>query len=955
MKKSRTLFALVLVVVSLCAAWIVTSSAATELPGGTTLENVMQFAGVEAEYTGLNGIRGVFTVNDAEIKKLEDAGCTVAYGAVVGYRANYATPGSLTIDSKENADKITVYKAGNKTDAYFLESESGVSKFAIATFFGSKAETVDARRGMIYRGYIEIRRPGYTNEIHYVDATWPNPDEVVSLYNTLSYAAENGYYKESDIFMLLDRFEAATNVVYVDPKVSQSGDGKTAATAVKTVKEGYEKAVALINAAEEPIDVVIDLAPGKHSITEKLDIKGTDITTAVEYSITFSGSKSSEKSIVSSNFDIPASAFVKKKDLYEYQLPDSAKIDGQYPAFRDLSFDGQMGKLATSQGLFKMKLDSCTRASDNGLNADDRLLYVSPDALGAVEVDASGNVIGDLEFWVQTEWQVHCVHIEHIDYNKETNIVQDGVQQIAVRVRKGDWDAFKGKYYQTLANRRYWFVNNKAYLDEKGEFWYDRENGKIYCIPFESLSETNVISYPVAERIFHLEKAKNITFRNLDITGTTVNYITEYGYITGQGGYIKRPWTNPDTGKTESGKITLPYGAIYGKDVENIRISACSFYAIGGDCVNFRGAVDRVRVNHSSMVSIGGCVIRLGVSDDSVKYTNTTHNKDIVIDENYMQDIAKNFNSSTAILVTSVRDMDITNNTILDTAYSAISVGWSWSPRRADTSTDRDSWVNVKNVNIAYNYIENFMTVTQDGGAIYVLGGNASEKTTTYLNSMNNNYVVLSGNVSNGSRQWTVFYHDGGASHWHDYDNVLVIDPKSPLPNHHYISYQSIASQQAYNNLSERYYIIGYRPDYLAYRGEYDEDGNYVKKSDWTETHYKNYLPSWYDTKYPGWAESWITKGERPDIHVGWFVGFAATSLTKADMETFVSTENPDGGISISYSKTDDDNNFFRDIYLYTDFASAEGTVGGTKAAELAEVAGCDGYHPTYGKWSAKK
>ncbi len=953
MKKSILCVILPLILLLAVLFSSVASLAAFELPGGVSLEETMQFQGVEAEYSGLNGIRGVFTVKDSEIAKLEAAGYTVTYGAIVGYQSTYPSFSALSLDKTQDAAKITVYRSGVKKEAYFLESENGVSKFALATFFGSKAATEDGQRGMVYRGYLQLEKSGYASQVYYVDGIDAGVGETLSLYRILQYAGANGFFKEDNIFLLQDRFEKATHYVYVDPSAKAGGDGLSAETAVKTPFEGYELAVSIINAADRgPVDVVIQLAPGKHHISKKLNIKGSDITSSIEYSITFQGSKSNEKSIVTSNIDVPASQFkrVSGTRYYSYQLPESAKIDGKFPAFRDLSFDGEMGTLATSQGEFKMLLDSCRNADKNDLNANDRLLYVSQDALGAVEVDENGNVIGDLEFWVQTEWQVHCVHIEHIDYEGSTGLTQDGQELVAIRVKKSDWDAFKPAYYSTLKNRRYWFMNNKAYLDEKGEFWYDETNGTIYAVPMEPIGQTEYISYPVAERLFHLDHAKNLTFRDLDITGTTVNYITKYAYITGQGGYLKREWTNPDTGTTES-RIVLPYGAIYANHAENIRITGCSFYAIGGDAVNFRGAVDRVRIYDSSLQTIGGCGIRLGVNNE--RFDSTQHNKDIVISENYMQNIAVTFNSSTAILVSSVLNMEITHNTILDTAYSAMSIGWSWAEHKNNPSADADSFVNVKNVNIAYNYIENFMTVTQDGGAIYTLGGNASGKTTEYLNSMNHNYVVLSGNISNGSRQWTVFYHDSGASHWHDYDNVLIIDPESPLPNYSYISYQT--SAQSYNNLSERYYIIGYRPDYLGNWGTYDEDGNYVPNNTYTEAQWKSYLPDWFNTKYPDWYQKWIVNGERPDIHISWFIAGSLTYMKKADFEAYQVTENADGSVDPTYPPASDHNNLFRSIYLYTDFRTAEGTVCGSNAKAIAEKAGCSSYHPVYGEWSGKQ
>ncbi len=885
MKKLKALLLALVTVIGLSSLLLLATSAESEkLPGDVTLENLVQFVNIEAEYTGLNGIRAVFNVKDSELNKLEAAGCTVSYGAIVGYRSAYPDFEDLTVDATENAVKIMVYENGTKIKKYFMQADAGNSRFAIATFFGSKAETEAAHRALVYRAFVSVTKGGNTT-VYYVDGNSSVIGEKVTLYNTLSAAAKNGSFMNDSLYALMDRFHTGTTV-YVDPAAAAGGDGLSAATALKTVKEGYEKAVALINASSAPIDVIIELLPGKHHITEKLHVKGSDITSDVLYSITFQGSKSTEKSIVTSSYDIAASEFTKAdgiKNAYVYQLPESAKVNGAYPRFRDLYIDGQMATLATSQGEFAMQIDSCRRAEENKLNPNDRLLYVDPTALGGVEVDQDGNVIGTLEFWVQTDWQVHCVRIEHIDY-AGTEI--HGQLLIPIRVQKDDWDVFLPAYYSTLAGRRYWFKNNKAYLDEKGEFWYDEANGKIYMRPFATFKTTENVSYPVAERLFHLDGAKNISFKNLDFCGTTVNYITDYGYITGQGGHIKRVWTNPDTGLQEAGGF-LPYGAIYGKDATDVSITSCSFYELGGDALYFRGAVDRLRIYDNSIENVGGCGIRLGI--DEADFNEKQHNTDIVIRENFLQNIAVNYNSSIGILVSSVKNIEITHNTILDTAYTAISLGWRWN---------RYTSTNVENARVEYNYIENFMTKTQDGGAIYTLGGNAPYQEgeladSDYVSTLSHNYIVLTEETGNGSGHFSVLYHDQGSSHWLAEGNILVAGPDAQGTDHSYVSYQTL-NGCTYNNKHTDMIFIGTQKE---------------------EKPFKNPVTN------------------------------ADGSITYQD-PSFVEYTNDNG--------TWDTNNRFEKLYMYESFAALAGTPMEAVARETAEKAGCASYHPEFGEWSAR-
>ncbi len=879
MKTIKRAFLVTALIMLLSALLLPSAFANTEIISGVSVEGTMQFAGVEVEHTGLHGIRGVFTVNDGKIEKLEAAGYTVSYGALVGYASTYPSFSDLNINRKNDIASITVYESGAKRSAYFLDGAEGESRFAIATFFGSAATRADANREMRYRGFLKLEKGG-SETYYYVDGSDTRFGEKMSIYQTASELTRDTHFGVDGFFDIVDRFLPVTDV-YVDP-TSAGGDGLSPSTAVKTLKEGYEKAVALINAGDAA-DVVVNLSDGKHTLLGALKLSGADVTVKTPYSITFRGSQSEEKSVISSNIDIEASLFTRDGDFYKYQLPETAKVDGQYPAFRDLYIDGRMCTLATSQGYFEMYLDSCDNASTSGLSAADRLLYVSQDALGGVDVDENGNVIGDLEFWVQTDWQVHSVHIEHIAYGKSTGFYKDGMELVAIRVKAEDWSALRGNYYNTLKNRRYWFKNNKAYLDEKGEFWYDEANGTIYMKPFELFKNTKTVSYPTSERLFDLCDAKNIAFQNLDITGTTINYMTDHAYVTGQAGSVKTTWTNPDTGVKEE-VLWLPYGAIYGLNVENIRISDCSFYDIGNNAVNFRGAVDRVRVYRSGFENIGGSAVRFGQAVNT--FNDSIHTRDIVVSNNFMQGIAVTYNCDPSILAPSVQNMDIVHNTILDSAYSAVSVGWRW--KRYENA------VNVENTHIDYNYIENFMTLMQDGGAIYTLGGNAPYEAGDdfqYLNTMSHNYVVITPETGNGKDHWTIFYHDQGSSHWLDHQNILVSGPDAQKTKHSYVSYQPTVTPHDYNITTDGMIFIGKNQQKVAYK-------NPVKNADGST--------SYNDPQF---------------------------------------TE-------IGSYKT---NNKIINEFMFESFAAIAGTPQEAIVKETAEVAGCDGYHPTYGEWSAKK
>jgi len=810
------------------------------------IANCMEFLGVAAEYSGLNGVRGEFRVKDSMIEKFESIGYKVEYGVLAGKSATHSFK-----DVKVGAAGVQRYSVYKTEDGYkaenFISRQGGYSRFALATIWGPDATRDDAHTRIAYRGYLILTKDGVASA-YYLDGKTSKIGATPSTYGAYQYLMNHVYKGNETIANLVETFKIYY-YISVDPYASDASDygtgsgEKDSPYLVETLADAYTQAVETINTT--CTDIVVNLSSGQHKVGAGILMDGSDIFVA-DYSIRFVGAESDQRidkiftksnmeglpSLISSCVDIDGAEFVPVDDepYYMYQLPENAKVldkDGNlvFPAFRDLYVDGVTQILATSQlrerGIqgvddYKMFVDSARGATQHELVADDRLLYIHPSLLQDVEVDQDGNIIGSCEVWIRTEWQIQMVHIEHIDknpgaddYRKHITAPEthspNGVKETlwACRVPKKEWDVFVGAYYATLRNRVYWMMNNKAYLNEPGEWYYDQDNGIIYLYPDGDIEDMTV-SYPLSERLFYMQDMKNISYDNVNMYGCTINFITTEGYFSGQGGRLK----NLD----ENGKVIncfFPYGAVYGDTVTNISFENCNISEVGCDAINFRGVVDGVLVDHCTFKNIGGSAVRSGMGVQGERNTDTKANRNIKITQNYIDNTGVAYNSYTGIMVTSVENLDLSYNTILNSSYSAINVGWSWD-NQAEAVLPAD-FVNVTNANISHNYIENYMTNMQDGGAIYVLGGNATAKETEYLNSMNNNYVVTTAATGNGKTGWTVWYHDSGSSHWHDYDNVLVMDPKLMKLRCAYISYQTNAP--AYSCKTERLYLIGYQDD----------------------------------------------------------------------------------------------------------------------------------------------
>ena len=883
--------------------------------------------------------------------------------SIPSYATGTHTFGTLTV-KESNIYRLSAFLSafGVSSSSFTLTSSSGETYTVAADVSEVVHGCLGSSNTAGYDAFSVLYLPADVYTVSLTVQTG-NKLQLSAVFLTEVKEAEGAYYIHIDRAMIAGTGTGEENDPYV----------------VNTVEGAYMKIKSAVN-ADGRSDIIVSMSGGEYKLEETLRISAEDFVTT-DYSITFAGAASDKPvsdifagatgdlpTLITSLRDVKGSEFtaVAGTNYYSYKLPDSARYEDEngnlvYPAFRDLYVDGMTQTMASSRPMnlrpagvddYKMVVDTAKNAVANGLTENDHILYLHPSAVGDVALDADGNVIGDLEYWVHTEWQTQMVHIVHIDKNPAVSFESkpsssSGVQYTpsdtaeklwACRVPAEEWEVFITAYYANLNKCVYYMKNNLAYLDEAGEFFYDRETGTIYFCPDGDITKMTV-SYPALENLVELFDTHNIIFDNVNFTGTTVNFPTENAYFSGQGGRLK----NLD----ENGNMIdafMPNGAVYGENVKNIAFYGCDISELGGDAINFRGAVEEITVSDCRFVNIGGTAVRLGHGGTGMA-TKTQYTEDALITNNYIRNTGVVYTLCTAIHVTAVRNLEISYNTILDSAYSAINVGWSWSSAELNGLNTSRNPFNVENAVISYNYIENFMTQMQDGGAIYVLGGNASMNETEYLNSMNNNVVVATASTGNGVNRFTVFYHDSGSSHWHDYDNVLVMDPNLLRLRFGVVSYQTNAA--AYNNLTERLYFIGYQDDRLFSNGKQVDDTGYVYYRDETGK---------------------VTSVTDKNVSAGWLFmsnnpGVSINAELKSQHKAYI---NPDGSYSfedllcledaedhenpansscplVANGLEHDHHNVLDHCYMYYDFEDALQSAQYGAIETIVSAAGCNG------------
>ena len=245
-------------------------------------------------------------------------------------------------------------------------------------------------------------------------------------------------------------------------------------------------------------------------------------------------------------------------------------------------------------------------------------------------------------------------------------------------------------------------------------------------------------------------------------------------------------------------------------------VKNCLFTDIASSAVKFMGVTKNATIDSNRFFKIGSSAIEVGDRNGTWSDKNNA-NVNIAITNNFLNDIAWLTRGSVAIIVGVGKEVDIGYNSVWNTSYSALSIGWRWAPVEWQFG---EQW-HLYHVDIHHNYFRGVMYGLSDGG-VYTLGGNVTEEYHEYFNYMHHNFFYYGEASWNGNYHTMImpYYHDGGSSNWHTYENVQILNPYRRVHAPHYV--QNILEQLAKNIMVEDNEIVGAFKPWLVY----DEGGD---------------------------------------------------------------------------------------------------------------------------------
>ena len=296
---------------------------------------------------------------------------------------------------------------------------------------------------------------------------------------------------------------------------------------------------------------------------------------------------------------------------------------------------------------------------------------------------------------------------------------------------------FYGDISSTAINNgaRYYLRGAEEFLNQPGEFYYNRTTGTLKFIPpngFE-MTETTPIYASSAVSVLKfegkygdgqdgrvadgkpVEVVENIVISGLDISGT--------------------------------GRVS----AISMEGAGNIEISKCQIH----DCLNTgigtSNAVSGLKIDSNKLSNIGGTGIYLAMQGvPGGVQTKDSYVGDSTITNNYIENVGTFYHAAGAIEILASKNNYVANNTVKGSGRFGIRIGGSYSREALIGQTIEGELVTAENVDefrrsygnvVEFNDISDCMTDSQDGGALYTYSTYGNVLRYNRIHDMSNGYV----------------------------------------------------------------------------------------------------------------------------------------------------------------------------------------------------------------------
>ncbi|AYC36221.1 RICIN domain-containing protein [Streptomyces griseorubiginosus] len=390
----------------------------------------------------------------------------------------------------------------------------------------------------------------------------------------------------------------------------------------------------------------------------------------------------------------------------------------------------------------------------------------------------------DVEIVSATTWTTAIVGVRQITTSS------DGANRVALFQQPGAAIAQAPPYGPFRAGGSHTFMNAYEFLDQPGEFYFDKSTHTVYYYKSSSEDMTsaqvfapnNVSTLLKIAGTSRTDHARNLTFSGLTVEHSDWN-------LTNVAGSVFRQGTQGNAGSNVYARqnfhaytyrnVDLPPAAVQIENADGIVLQGNTVQHTGADGITLANDVTDSQLTGNVTNDIAGSALTVGHPQHVYigDYTPTNHEKypvnvegvckNITVRDNYLYDSAVLFQGSSPVSAYFVDTLDVEHNRIEKSPWAGITLGWGWWNFDGSTNSINpgNPTTTSKNSTVKYNELIDTMQVLGDSAPIYTLGSQPGTE-------ISNNYIK---GVPAGHKYG--LHPDEGSAFISYHDNVFDVDP----------------------------------------------------------------------------------------------------------------------------------------------------------------------------------
>lgn len=280
---------------------------------------------------------------------------------------------------------------------------------------------------------------------------------------------------------------------------------------------------------------------------------------------------------------------------------------------------------------------------------------------------------------------------------------------------------FPRPYPQKKENQVFHFENAYEFLDMTGEWYLDRAEDVVYYIPHphEKMDDIQVVA-PRVETLLRIEgtldePARDIVFQGITFAHSTWVYPGQNPYINLQAGQY-----NVKADSMNNQYVDRPPAAIEVMGATNVLLHRNIIQHAGATGIDLFYGTNNCRVIGNVVQAISGNGVSVGKfvrdknTESHIPYNPEDKREictDDVIRNNLIYQTGRDYYGTCAIAGGYAAGLKIEHNSISESPYTGISVGYGWTLK---SNAMRDNL-------IANNKLSDVVTLLADGAGIYTL------------------------------------------------------------------------------------------------------------------------------------------------------------------------------------------------------------------------------------------